>query len=84
MTTLADLTDAELADHVRALFDHDDPAVTPDPAILAQRRRLLVSLCDMYGAGNTAGGDWYVDPSICASTWLGAIADRAYDPDGAA
>ena len=83
MTTLADLTDAELADHVRALFDHDDPAVTPDPAILAQRRRLLVSLSDMYGAGNRAG-DWYVDPSICASMWLGAIADHAYRPDGAA
>jgi hypothetical protein len=54
----------------------------PDPEYAAQQRRLLVSLCDLFGAGNTAG-DWYVDPSICASTWLGAIADRAYDPDGA-
>jgi hypothetical protein len=65
---------------IGAMYEHADPATLPDPAYLAAQRRLFVDLCVVYAAGNTAGdlGDWYVDPSACASTWLNAIADHAY------
>ncbi len=53
----------------------------PDSAYLAAQRALFVDLCVVYAAGNAADGDWYVDPSVCASMWLNAIADHAYSQE---
>ncbi len=73
--------DLTLVGQIGAMHDRDDPAALPDPAYLAAQRALFVDLCVVYAAGNTAGGDWYVDPSVCASTWLNAIADHAYSQE---
>jgi hypothetical protein len=51
----------------------------------ARHHAASLAIATILAGGNTAcETDWYVDPSICASTWLGAIADHAYRPDGVA
>jgi hypothetical protein len=53
----------------------------PDVEYLVAQRALFVDLCVVYAAGNAADGDWYVDPSVCANTWLNALADHAYSQE---
>lgn len=59
---LSSLSDADLIAFIGGYYDVADPAVLPDPAYLAQQRRLFVDLRDLYGAGNVClsegvGGD---------------------------
>jgi|SRR6185312_14287273 len=79
---LADATDAERAvvEKLRADF-YDFPAATPDPEYVVRSRALLVALGTMYAAPNVVPGEddgLFIDPDLCAGTWLNAIADGLY------
>ena len=81
---LADATaeDSELVAEIAAMYEHD---AVLDPATVARMRREVLAataLAVLLAAPNTAtpdvDEDWFIDESVCASTWLDAIADHAY------
>jgi hypothetical protein len=78
--------DRALVAELAAMREYD--AAIPDPAFLAESRRSVLAaaaVATLLAAPNLATpavDDLYIDPSLCASSWLNALADELY-ADGA-